>query len=223
MYLIVEHTKIPDPSDTQIVAILEDFTEGGHLFAILGIDDQTYIQTAITPHGFVVGYREGSEESRCESISQTHDLETVKTLFLLYHAQDLRYKTLVEYRPWQPRSPSFFQASVRDLTVSGWLVVISSLAAVLSVFMPVAYRMASELRLEGDHLADVGLLAVLFLAVTMIVFSIAGVFINWFGIRCFHRRRRPVQRPPGARLVKRLCCRMNQQSMDPAQAPIRED
>jgi hypothetical protein len=101
MYLIVEHTKIPDPSDTQIVAVLEDVTEDGNLFAILAIDDQTYIQTAITPHGLVVAYREGSEESHCESTSQTHDLETVKKLFLLYRTQDPRYKTLVEYGPFE--------------------------------------------------------------------------------------------------------------------------
>jgi hypothetical protein len=185
MYLVVKHTKIPEPSDTQIVAA--DLTEDGNRFAILGIDDQTYIQTAIRPHGFVVAYREGPEESHCESTSQTHDVETVKNLFLLYHAQDPRYKTLVEYRPWQSPSPSLFRARIRDLTAWGWLVAILSLVAVLSAFMPVAYRIVSELSLEGDHVEDVALLAILFVVVTVIVFSIAGVLVKWFGIRCFAR------------------------------------
>lgn len=66
---------------------------------------------------------------------------------------------------------------------------ILSLVAVLSVFMPVGYRIASKLSLEGDHLEDVALLAILFLVVTVIVFAITGVIVKWCGIRCFVRIR----------------------------------
>lgn len=189
MQLTVPHTKIPDPSDTQIVAVLEDLSEDGNRFAILGIDDQTYIQTAITPQGFVVEYREGSGASHYASTSQSHDLETVKRLFLLYHAQDPRYKSLIEYRQWQRPSPSLFDIRIRDLTVWGWLVSILYLAAVLGVFLPVAYRVGTVPALKGNELVIATLLVPLFFAVTVITFLIARALAKRLGISLFREKK----------------------------------
>ena len=186
MHLTVGRTTIPDPSDTQILAVLEDLSDP---LAILGIDDQTFILAVRTVHGFVVQYREGSKESHRES-TQTHDLETVKNLFLLYHKQDPRHKSLIEYKQWQPPSPSFSEVRIGDLTPWGWLVAILYLVAMLAAFVPVAYWMGDQLipTIRGDEWLIVLLLVIPFFFMTRIIFSRAQALLKRFGISLFRKR-----------------------------------
>lgn len=185
---------VPDPTETQVDVRLEDLAEDGNSFAILGIDDQTYIQTALTPHGFVVEYREGSKETHHES-TQTHDLETVKKLFLLYRKQDPAYKSAIQYRQWQsgrrPASRSLFDVRIRDLTVWGWLVALLYLVVVLGACVPGAYRIGRELipTIQGDEWLIALLLVPFLLALIFVMFSATEALAKRFGMSLFRQKK----------------------------------
>ena len=185
---------VPDPTDTQIVARLEDLTEDGNSFTILGTDDQTYIQTAITPRGFVVEYREGSKDTHHES-TLTHDIETVKNLFLLYRKQDPAYKSAIQYRQWQPGwrpvSRSLFDVRIRDPTVWGWFVALLYLIVVLGVCVPGVYRIGRELipTIQGDEWLIALLLVPFLLALIIVMFSATEALAKRFGISLFRQKK----------------------------------
>ena len=79
----------------------------GEQFAILGPDDQTYIQTLLTPNGFVLQYQEGSAERHFESTrTDLRETEVVEA-FGAYLDGNVAWRWPIEWRQVEVRPESY--------------------------------------------------------------------------------------------------------------------
>ncbi len=85
---------IEDPTAEQVEAALRALPGGDDSFAILGIDDQTYIQTAGGgPDGFALEYREGSQTSHYRCTNEHLAVDPVVAAFRDYLSGRSDYKS----------------------------------------------------------------------------------------------------------------------------------
>jgi hypothetical protein len=115
---------IEDPSPAQIEAALRKLPGGTDSFAILGADDQRYIQTHGGPaDGFVLEYRDGSEDEHYRCSRAGLSLDEVLAAFMSYQRGDGAYQQSL---PWQKDTESDI-----PWRSQGMLVVFLVVAAVL--------------------------------------------------------------------------------------------
>jgi len=101
MELIVNGEKLAGLiSDRQIEESIRSLTDDVDSFAILARSDQVYIQTSGDPHnGFVLEYRDGSEEEHYSCTNFELTAEQVIRAFQSYLANDDKWKSELEWQP----------------------------------------------------------------------------------------------------------------------------
>lgn len=114
-------------SDRQIEASIQSLTGDGDSFAILARSDQVYIQTSGDPqNGFVLEYRDGSEEEHYSCSNFNLTAEQIIRAFQSYLANDNKWKSDLE---WQPQVFDYSGGSnlgKRVLTAVGLILTIAT-------------------------------------------------------------------------------------------------
>jgi hypothetical protein len=76
-----------------IARIIHSLAGGSDPFAILGgRDEQTYMQTLWTPHGYQLEYQEGSTAQHYHCTREDLSAETIVEVFCDYLAGDIHWK-----------------------------------------------------------------------------------------------------------------------------------
>lgn len=87
-------------SNRQIEQSIRSLTGDGDSFAILARSEQVYIQTSGDPkNGFVLEYRNGSEEEHYSCSNVDLNAEQIIRAFQSYSAGDDRWKAEFEWKP----------------------------------------------------------------------------------------------------------------------------
>jgi len=114
-------------SDRQIEESIRSLTGDGDSFAILARADQVYIQTSGDPrNGFVLEYREGSEEEHYSCSTPDLTAEQIIRMFQSYLADDDKWRSEFE---WQPQ----------DFGYSGGISAGKQIAIVVGLILAVAF------------------------------------------------------------------------------------
>jgi hypothetical protein len=119
-------------SDRQIEESLRSLTGDGDSFAILARADQTYIQTSGDPHnGFVLEYRDGSEEEHysCSNVDLT--IDKVVGAFQSYLANDDKWKSDLE---WEPHTFDYSGGAGIGKKIAAAVGLILAMAVVWGIF-----------------------------------------------------------------------------------------
>lgn len=129
MELIVNGDKVEGfVSEQKIEESIRSLTGEDDSFAILARDDQTYIQTSGDPnHGFVLEYRDGSEEEHYSCSNFELSAEQVIRAFQSYLAANDKWKSELEWQPQVFDYSGGTSAGKKAVVVIG-LVVIAAIA-----------------------------------------------------------------------------------------------
>jgi hypothetical protein len=108
--LFAPHRGEPLPATRELIAtVIAELptAPSGDQFAILGPDDLTYVQTLLTPDGFVLQYQEGSTERHFESTrGDVREAEVVEALGA-YLDGNPAWRWPFEWRPVEVRPVSY--------------------------------------------------------------------------------------------------------------------
>jgi hypothetical protein len=103
------------PSAAEIDAALAALS-GDDDFLILSYNEQTYLQAMGAPGpGFLVEYRDGSEDSHFQSVQSDVPLAVAQEIFRLYAEGDGAWRSRIEWKRWAAadgRPASLSRASV---------------------------------------------------------------------------------------------------------------
>jgi hypothetical protein len=98
---------VANPSASQIAEELAALPGGADCYAILSLDDLTYIQTAgRPPEGFLLEYQDGSAERHYRSTERALPLSTVTNAFQLYARSDSSWRSVATWKQQDLSEPS---------------------------------------------------------------------------------------------------------------------
>ena len=119
-------------SDRQIERSIRSLTGKGDSFAILARADQDYIQTSgDSRNGFVLEYREGSEEKHFSCSSTELSVEQVISAFQSYLAADDKWKSELEWQPQVFEYSGGAGAGKKAAVVIALVVLVAAVSALL--------------------------------------------------------------------------------------------
>ena len=117
-------------SNRQIEESIRSLTGDGDSFAILARAEQEYIQTSGDPsHGFVLEYRDGSEDKHFSGSNFELSAEQVIRAFQSYLAADDKWKSELEWQPQVFGNSGDTGAGKKAVVVIGLVVVIAAVWA----------------------------------------------------------------------------------------------
>ena len=117
-------------SNRQIEESIRSLTGDGDSFAILARAEQEYIQTSGDPsHGFVLEYRDGSEDKHFSCSNFELSAEQVIRAFQSYLAADDKWKSELEWQPQVFGYSGDTGAGKKAVVVIGLVVVIAAVWA----------------------------------------------------------------------------------------------
>lgn len=120
--------EIESPTGAEIESALRSLPGGQESFAILSRSEQVYVQTSGgRDEGFVLEYRDGSQERHFRCTDPRLPLETVVRAFRAYLEGGTEFRSELE---WELDAPS--QGGPRRV---GWIII-----GVLGAFLLVFYR-----------------------------------------------------------------------------------
>lgn len=127
MELIVNGEKLEGlVSNRQIEGSIRSLTGDGDSFAILARADQEYIQTSGDPgNGFVLEYRDGSEEEHYSCTNVELSAEQVIRAFQSYLAVDDKWKSELEWQPQEFGYSAGAGAGKKAAVIIGAIVVVA--------------------------------------------------------------------------------------------------
>lgn len=134
MELIVNGEKLTGlVSDRQIEESIRSLAGDGDSFAILARADQVYIQTSGDPrNGFVLEYRDGSEEEHYSCSNFELTAEQIIRAFQSYLAGDDKWKSELE---WQPQAFEYSGRTSTGKKVAVAVGLILTVAVVWGIFV----------------------------------------------------------------------------------------
>ncbi|WP_269542380.1 hypothetical protein [Cerasicoccus fimbriatus] len=89
-----------NPTGEQIIAGLDSIDGQSNSFAILALRDQVYVQTMGNPQeGFVLEYRNGSEEEHYQTNDSEIPLDRIKEVFLAFAEGDVGWFDTFAWEP----------------------------------------------------------------------------------------------------------------------------
>jgi hypothetical protein len=129
MELIVNGEKLSGRvSNRQIEESIRSLTGDGDSFAILARAEQEYIQTSGDPsHGFVLEYRDGSDEKHYSCSNFELSAEQIIRAFQSYLAADDRWKSELEWQSQEFNYSGSASVGKKAAVVIG-LVVVAAIA-----------------------------------------------------------------------------------------------
>ncbi len=130
-------------STEELRQALEVFGKGNSSFAVLGRQSQHYIQTARIGQGFVVEFRNGSEDQHYSSKRTNLSQQEMTAVFLAYYEGRENWPTLLQWEPplrsLRPRTPPRRQKLTTRRNAAIVLV-----AGILSLFGAQIQRLQTE-------------------------------------------------------------------------------
>jgi len=89
---------VRNPDETELRDALSDLDDEGQRFAILSVDEQTYIQTTGMPDsGYILEYRDGSPDEHFRTTREDLPMSRVEEVFLSYARGDEDWRTSLDW------------------------------------------------------------------------------------------------------------------------------
>jgi len=93
-------TVLEEPGEEEISALLDFLRAPGNTFAVLTLDEWTFLRAERDPvRRFILRRCEGEPEERFRTVSDRLDLEAVRTAFLAFARRDRRWQQELDWRP----------------------------------------------------------------------------------------------------------------------------